>query len=119
MLVTDVYDTAAIDAKIAEFKTSFATMSSLDIIRHHILGMECHTLSNSSHFDLRNRVSTEFEIHPSEVFVVGSAKLGFSIAPQKLYRHFCDTSDVDVVVVSPKLFDLLWKKLYSYEESGG
>jgi hypothetical protein len=41
--------------------------------------------------------------------VVGSAKLGFSIVPDKRYRAFGETSDIDVVLCSSALFDLFWE----------
>ena len=47
--------------------------------------------------------------------MVGSAKLGFSIAFNKRYRVFCDSSDIDMVLLSPSLFDKIWKEVYSYE----
>lgn len=51
--------------------------------------------------------------------MVGSCKLGFSIAPNKRYRHFGESSDVDIVVVSESLFDNLWEKLHYYADHGG
>jgi hypothetical protein len=56
------------------------------------------------------------------VWVVGSAKLGFSINEKHLpngavlprYRAFSAASDIDVAVVSPRVFDLIWKDLSTY-----
>ena len=59
-------------------------------------------------------------VHPKTIGVVGSARLGRSLAPQKLDRPFGATSDLDLFVVSRKLFEsvsrdfLQWKE--DYEE---
>lgn len=43
--------------------------------------------------------------------VVGSAKLGFSLSPDRFPRPFGPTSDIDVVVVSSRLFDIAWESI--------
>ena len=50
--------------------------------------------------------------------VVGSTKLGFSLDPDTLYRPFCSESDIDVALVSSKLFDEIWRSGYDYKYSG-
>lgn len=50
--------------------------------------------------------------------VVGSAKLGFSIAPDKRYRHFGEHSDIDIVLTSGLLFDSLWQDVFDSEQMG-
>jgi len=44
--------------------------------------------------------------------MVGSGKLGFSIAHPKRYRSFAETSDLDVAIVSPNLFDRVWEEVF-------
>lgn len=51
--------------------------------------------------------------------MVGSGKLGFSIVNSKRYRPFSDTSDIDVAIISPILFDAIWHNVYDYSFSGG
>jgi hypothetical protein len=48
-------------------------------------------------------------IHPFQIVISGSAHLGFSPVPGKLGKPFdSNTSDIDISIVSPELFDLLW-----------
>lgn len=54
-------------------------------------------------------------------WVVGSAKLGFSLTEKRRgaevlprYRAFSPLSDIDIAVVSPPLFDLIWNELSAY-----
>ena len=49
---------------------------------------------------------------------MGSAKTGFSIAPDKRYRPFGETSDIDVVICSSTLFDAIWKDVFDYWARG-
>ena len=46
--------------------------------------------------------------------MVGSAKLGFSIAPKKLWANFSEESDIDIVVISEQVFDDYWKELLNF-----
>ena len=111
--------TQVIEERIETYKRDLSTLSNTDIVRRHILQDECYCLTNTQHFKLKRAVSNEFGLHTTEVHVVGSAKLGFGIAPRKLYRHFSEESDVDVVIVSPQLFDEISKDVYEYWRTGG
>lgn len=59
-----------------------------------------------------------FKVQHTEVIIVGSAKLGFSIAPHKRYRYFNDKSDIDIAICSPTLYDDFWKDVFCYWDSG-
>lgn len=47
----------------------------------------------------------------SDVRVVGSGRLGFSIKPWNNFKSFGDKSDIDLVIVNANLFDELWLAL--------
>jgi len=52
------------------------------------------------------------QISNSDVSIVGSAKLGFSLSPGENFRDFdTEKSDIDVVLVSSKLFHVFWDEL--------
>ena len=104
---------------LAEFKEDLKALSPIEIARKHILHGECCILSQHVYFELRSKVADRFRLHPNEVLVVGSAKLGFSIAPKKTYRPFCDESDIDVVLVSSMFFDQIWEAVFRYKEDRG
>jgi hypothetical protein len=53
-------------------------------------------------------------LHPLELVVCGSAHLGFSPVPNKLGKSFDpSSSDIDIAIVSPELFDRCWHELQS------
>lgn len=104
--------------RIDIFKSEVRSLSTVKVIRKHIIHGGCFVLPQYSYFDLKSEVADHFEMHPNDVLVVGSAKLGFSIAPKKRYREFHDESDIDVVLVSPLLFDKVWEAVFNYWKSG-
>ena len=46
--------------------------------------------------------------------MIGSAKLGFSISPLKLWEPFNDESDIDMVIISDRIFYKLWRELFDF-----
>lgn len=83
-------------------------LDSADVIGKHILQGDCYLLSSSDTYDLKAAVATQFEIHHTDVYLVGSAMLGFSIKPDARYREFGERSDIDVAIVNDKLYARLW-----------
>lgn len=67
----------------------------------------------STYFELKEEISEHFNIQQTQVYVVGSAKLGFSISPQKRFKDLDEDSDIDVAIIDEKLFDEYWKRVYS------
>jgi hypothetical protein len=112
-------DAEQIALRLARFRADLPKLPAPIIVRRHVLFGDCFSLNEDQHFELKQEVADHFEIHPNEVYVVGSAKQGFSIAPTKRYRSFSDTSDIDVAVVSPSLFDRIWLDVFRYKVSGG
>lgn len=59
----------------------------------------------------RDQLVAELDVARADIRVVGSGRLGFSLKPGRNLRSFGDTSDIDVVIVNPGLFDELWVAL--------
>ncbi|MHC5914831.1 MAG: hypothetical protein ACYTXE_28435 [Nostoc sp.] len=70
--------------------------------------------NESKYFDLKHEIATHFKEHFESVHMVGSGKLGFSIAPKKLWRPFCDESDIDIAIISRTIFERFWIDLYDF-----
>lgn len=105
-----------VEKRLKEFKEDLKKLTSIQIVRKYIIFGDCCELSLQDYFDLRSIVAKKFGLHPNEVLVVGSAKLGFSIAPDKEYHLFSEESDIDVALVSSSLFDKFWIQLFNYKE---
>jgi hypothetical protein len=76
-------------------------------------------ISDETYFSLKNEIADFLSVHPNEVIVVGSTKLGFSIVPAKRYSPFGDQSDIDVAIISQRRFDLIWTSVFEYEHEIG
>ena len=110
---------ADISERMQEFKHDLSHLSPIDIARRHIVFGDCMVISSDKYFELRKTISDKYNVHPNEVIVVGSAKLGFSIAPEKRYQPFGDASDLDIAIVSPTLFESVWRDVHRYFLQGG
>lgn len=67
-------------------------------------------------------VTQNFHVSFHSVQIVGSAKMGVSLSPKKLLKPFHSessdekSSDIDIAIVSEKLFNLFWDKLRHSKE---
>ena len=59
----------------------------------------------------RDLLVSSFKVARTDIRVVGSGRLGFSLKPGQNLKSFGDTSDIDVIVVHAALFDELWLAL--------
>jgi len=62
--------------------------------------------------NLRKKIAKKFDISFHEIYITGSAKLGFS--PYKK-TEFSYESDIDVAIVSLDLFDKIMENVYEYQ----
>ncbi len=100
--------------RLMAFKDDLLPLTSQDILRKHIVTQSSCMLSHDQEYALRSKVAAHFDVHPNDIIIVGSAKLGFSIAPTKRFRSFGNRSDVDVAIVSSQLFDRLWLDVFGF-----
>jgi len=54
-------------------------------------------------------ISAKLGVHYNDVALAGSAKLGFSISPKKNFKDFDENSDIDIIIISQKIFYLFWE----------
>ena len=110
----------AVEGLILEFQQALVAESDdATIVERFLLHGHCYALDESAHYEIMRRIAQEFGINVSqEMFIVGSAKLGFSISPTQRWKHFDDESDVDIAIVSHQLFQAVWHEVYDYTLSG-
>lgn len=88
--------------------------------KSHFFQVRPHGVSEEMQF--RSAIARSTQLTLNEVFIVGSAQVGFSIKPTAQLREFDslfkttsrqrDKSDVDVAIVSAKYFDRVHEDLY-------
>lgn len=70
------------------------------------------------HARMMSAVSDGLQIPQGDICVVGSARVGFSLSPNKFGEQFNQFSDIDVLVVSTSIFDESWLDMLSYRRKG-
>jgi hypothetical protein len=105
------------EEEVSRFRSELLIRNARDMCRRFLIFGSCMQLDDERYYGLKAAAAEYFDIHPNEIIVVGSAKLGFSIAPTKRYRAFGETSDIDVAIVSPQLFDRVWHEVFGYLDS--
>ncbi|EAZ91043.1 hypothetical protein [Crocosphaera chwakensis] len=70
------------------------------------------TDNQDEYYEFRKRISQHFNINFYEIYITGSAKLGFSPFKQK---QFDDDSDIDVAIVSHQLYEKMLEPIYEYQ----
>ncbi len=66
------------------------------------------------HIRMIEQISRGLRVSKEDICIVGSARTGFSLSPLKYGEAFNNFSDIDVVVVSPKLFDPSWLEVVTH-----
>jgi len=70
--------------------------------------------NEDAYYEFRKRIAEKFNISFHEVYITGSAKLGFSPLKRKYFDY---ESDVDVAIISLKLFDRFMETIREYQMS--
>lgn len=109
-----------INQRIEIFKSALGDRSQTDhfIVQKYITHGTPYIFKNNEdlYFDLKYAIANKFGLKsPEMVRMVGSAKLGFSISPKKVWKHFSeDDSDIDMVIISRSIFESFWTELYDF-----
>lgn len=101
------------------FQADLHTLEDQQLINKYYLSGAAFALDDNRHYALRQEVSAHFEVRYSEVFIVGSGKLGFSIKPRRRFQPFYSGSDIDIVIISTELFEKIWQEIFLFERNGG
>ncbi|MBF2056352.1 MAG: hypothetical protein IGQ45_03810 [Cyanobacterium sp. T60_A2020_053] len=64
------------------------------------------------YYEFRKKISNQFNIAFYEIYITGSAKLGFSPYKQKLFDY---DSDIDIAIVSSQLYETMLEPIYYYQ----
>lgn len=76
-------------------------------------------------FDIKKKISDKFNIPITNIYLVGSGQLGFSLNPKNNYRDFIENesddfleaSDLDFAIISEKLFGDIWDEICGFRLS--
>jgi hypothetical protein len=82
-----------------------ATLDPSQFIHEHVLNGAAAVCEPEEYVFLINELARTLSVPSTDLRLVGSGKLGFSLNPDHLLRPFGRDSDLDFVVVSADLFD--------------
>jgi hypothetical protein len=110
---------------LEDFKQNCIALKSDILVQKFLIENVSHffdKIKAGEEFDFKKNVSSKLGVHFRDITIVGSGKLGFSIKPEEdtpglyLFKSFDfkKKSDLDVAVVSSKLFDNAIRNLYSH-----
>lgn len=97
--------------RVVSFQRDIAELNLVDVIRKHITTGDPATLDPATYFELRSRIAGRYQLHPNQVIVVGSSRMGFSLKPEKRFTERTP-KDVDIAVVSEPLFNEYWDMIF-------
>lgn len=114
-------DEQVLGQALQTFKERLGSGASAEsIVREFVTHGSSVVLDGPTYTRLREYAGQALQIAPNQnVYLVGSAKLGFSIKPARRYGLFSDDSDVDLAIVSPSLYQRLWGEARRYNRNRG
>ena len=104
---------------IEVFKKDLLLLNDQELVNKYYLSGAAFAFEDDLQYRLRQAIADFFQIDFTQVFLVGSAKLGFSIKPKRRFLPFYDKSDIDVVLICSTLFENIWREVFSFERNGG
>ncbi|WP_211828683.1 hypothetical protein [Kistimonas asteriae] len=123
-------------AELVKFKSDCQDKGVEEVVQKHLIDGASYFFNlyydEDEEFLFKKSIADSLNVHIRDIVIVGSGKLGFSIKPDKdepgLYRfksfdydYDKDTgnkkSDLDVAIVSSRLFDEQLRNLYEHTDS--
>ncbi len=101
---------------VEEFKEILRTGSLDNIVKEYVFdGIPYMFRNRPAGLDaLRRYLSGSLRIRNQDAIIIGSAKIGFSLSPDTMFRQFSNESDIDVLVVDERLFDTIWQTILKW-----
>lgn len=113
---------------LARFKSDLQQLTAGEMFDRYVTPDECRGPTDVDHNALRGRIAERFQVDVPSVVIVGSAKVGFTLRHKKakgdqparpMFSPFYEGSDVDVAIVSNRIFDEIWKDCLQFWHSSG
>jgi predicted nucleotidyltransferase len=86
----------------------------IDYCRKYVLHGTPYIFLNreDEYYEFRKRIANKFKVAFNEVFITGSAKMGFSPFKEKQFDY---DSDIDVAIVSNRLYEEILESIRRYQ----
>lgn len=107
-----------VEARIATFKDCLIKEGVEQALTAYVLQHGSSVLGAEMEGKLRTTIAERWEIDGASVFLVGSAKLGFSPKPGQYFKAFSASSDIDIAIVSSDLYATIWREVQQMYSAG-
>lgn len=102
---------------IEKIKQEISVKSAEEIYNEYIISGEVWIFKSifdsewyTKYDEFKKYISKKLNVHYNNIGIAGSAKMGFSLNPEKNFKAFDENSDVDIIIVSRKLFNEFWEQ---------
>ena len=102
---------------VEDMKAAIETKSADEIYDEYFISGEVWIFKNlfgehwfEQYDKFKKYIAQKLGVHYNNIGIAGSAKLGFSLNPTKNFKTFNDRSDIDIIIVSQKLFIEFWEQ---------
>lgn len=68
--------------------------------------------NEGNYYNFREKISKKYSVNINDIFIVGSSKLGFSYEKNTIFSL---ESDIDVVIVNEKLYEVYQQSICDYQ----
>ena len=107
---------AAVADRVAEFRRDLLRRRTATVVSERILDGDPFIFADDREVyrSLVHELSENLSVAEGSILAVGSAKLGFSVHPDKFPRPFGPSSDIDMAVIDHALFDRIWHAIIDW-----
>lgn len=100
------------DPKLLQLKKELQSDPLDEFVSNWILDARPHLFESEADFcKAKISIARELDIDSHAVVFVGSACVGYSLSPDKVFRPFSDNSDIDIAIISGLHFEIAWNYL--------
>lgn len=109
---------------VSDFRSDLTSLAEMEFVERYYTTPGALHVNDESIDHIRRVIAASYGIDPSEldVRITGSAKIGFTTFDKVLddgterprYSAFDLSSDIDVTVIAPNLFQAIWLELANY-----
>lgn len=95
---------------VEQFSQMLRTQPLADVVQNVLFQGEPHVFADrpTDYRELQMHLHGALGVPSDRLTIVGSARFGFSLNPDRYGQPFSDMSDVDIVVIDEALFDEIW-----------
>jgi len=108
--------------QLSAFRAALQCKNDQTILDRFYYAAQSHVINVDQEAELRRSISDHLGVSMRDVIVTGSAKLGFTIVQKPgrpVFSPFSDQSDIDVTIISERLFHQLWVEVNRHHAEAG